>query len=125
MMRGMRLTKDQERTLQQWAEAAVPNECCGALLGDGADVTELVLLENVASTPRVAFEVSAKSYLQVEARAEATGVKVLGFFHSHVDASAVPSAVDTAMAHETFAMVITSVRGGVADVPRVFILGRR
>ncbi len=100
------------------AEAAYPHEGCGALLGrrdGGPCVTEAVLIPNAETTsPRVRFEVSPKDFMSVEREAEARGLALLGFWHSHPDHAARPSPTDREYAWEGLLTVIVSVRQGEA-----------
>ncbi len=97
-----------------------PEECCGALLADASGVVNAVPLENAADDRRHAFLVSASDYLRVEAEAEVRGLTLAGFYHSHPDAPAVPSASDAATAWSQWWTVILSVPAGVASAPRAF-----
>ena len=96
-------------TLLRRADEAAPNECCGALLGRANEVTRCVELINRASSPRDAFEASARDILAAEARAEREGLEVLGIYHSHVEAPAAPSERDTHAAVPGWCFVIISV----------------
>jgi proteasome lid subunit RPN8/RPN11 len=104
------------------AARTYPEECVGALLGDALAVLEVVPLRNLAGDRRRAFEVSAGELLALERRAEATGLRVWGFYHSHPDAAAVPSAEDLAFASEGRWVVIVRVDGGLAGAPCVYAL---
>lgn len=94
------------------AERAFPEECVGALLGDG----QVRPLENAARDRRVTFSISAADYLALERE----GVGVAGFYHSHPDGPAVPSEADARSANEAFLTLIIPVLGGVAAAPRTF-----
>ncbi len=62
--------------------AEAPGEAVGVLL-EGTDGLEVLPLPNVSQTPRQAFEVAARDWLGVEARAAATGQEVRVLYHSH------------------------------------------
>ncbi len=95
------------------AAKAYPYEGCGALLGEAGHVRVTLPLPNTEKgTPRVRFEVSPKDYLRVEREADARGLKLLGFWHSHPDHPARPSATDRAYAWEGLLTVIVSVEKG-------------
>jgi proteasome lid subunit RPN8/RPN11 len=86
--------------IRREAARAYPAEGCGALLGpaEGA-VSEAVALANVEeSMPRTRFTVSPLDYLAAENGADARGLKLLGFWHSHPDHPARPSPTDRAYA---------------------------
>ena len=91
-----------------------PEECCGALLGPRAgEVTEAFPLGNETSLERRRrFLIGPDEYRDAERRATETGHDLLGFYHSHPDHPAVPSAFDLEHAWPNLSYVITSVRQG-------------
>ena len=98
------------------ASAAYPYEGCGALLGDAGHARVMLPLPNTEKNrPRVRFEVSPDDYLRVEREADARGLRLLGFWHSHPDHPALPSATDLSCAWVGLLTVIVSVQKGRAD----------
>lgn len=90
-----------------------PNECCGALVGEGALVQHAVPLANTTDEgPRRRFMVRPLDYKQAEDDARRLGGEVLGFYHSHPDAPARPSQYDLDHAWPTFWYVIVAVEEG-------------
>ncbi len=76
-----------------------PEECCGALLGRtrGSDavVTQAERIPNASPEMRERrFSIEPRDYLRLERRAEELGLSLLGFYHSHPDHPAAPSAYD-------------------------------
>ena len=97
------------------ASAAYPFEGCGALLGDKGHARVMLPLPNTEKDrPRVRFEVSPGDYLRVEREADARGLRLLGFWHSHPDHPALPSATDLSCAWVGLLTVIVSVQKGQA-----------
>lgn len=107
-------------TMRAHAEASAPNECVGALFGRGNEITKALPLINAAENPTREFELSAAEYLRAEAEAARAGLELLGFFHSHVDAPASPSAKDLEHASAFRCGYIVPVRNGVAGPPVAF-----
>jgi proteasome lid subunit RPN8/RPN11 len=98
------------------AAAAYPYEGCGALLGERGRVRAALALPNTEKDrPRVRFEVAPMDYLRAEREADAKGLRLLGFWHSHPDHPAEPSATDRAFAWEGLLTVIVAVRKGRAS----------
>ncbi|MGZ6989115.1 MAG: Mov34/MPN/PAD-1 family protein [Thermoanaerobaculia bacterium] len=98
------------------ASAAYPFEGCGALLGETGHARVMLPLPNTElDRPRVRFEVSPKDYLRVEREAEERGLLLLGFWHSHPDHPARPSATDLSCAWVGLLTVIVSVQKGRAQ----------
>lgn len=81
-------------TLLQEAVAAAPDECCGLLLGRGRLIDEARPAANVASHPRIRFEIDPLALLAAHKSARAGGPQVMGYYHSHPTGHPVPSATD-------------------------------
>lgn len=106
--------------LHRHAEAAYPEECCGVLLGQlgGEDgrIDALVPVENRDADERTRrYLIGPADYLRAEREAERQGLDVVGFYHSHPDHPACPSATDLAEAtFPGFVYTITAVAHGRA-----------
>lgn len=95
---GTRLTSGALTTLLEEATKAHPREACGLLLGQG-DVIEAALpCTNVHPAPEQHFEIDPAAMIAAHRAARAGGPKVLGYYHSHPNGRAGPSATDRAMA---------------------------
>jgi len=107
--------------LRRQAASAYPAESCGLLLGSARDdtgvVTEVVAARNVAPVPD-RFEIAPMQIWQAMRRAADGGVCVLGVYHSHADAGAVPSPSDVAEAWGELLQVIIGCAAGEAGMPR-------
>jgi proteasome lid subunit RPN8/RPN11 len=107
-------------SIRKHGEATYPEECGGLLLGildNGVRVIrEIARLENVREDSRhnrVALDPLA--YAQAERDATRRGLGVWGYYHSHPDHPAVPSAYD--LEHAAFvewSYLIVSVQNGIA-----------
>ncbi|HKW00457.1 MAG TPA: pyridoxal-phosphate dependent enzyme [Vicinamibacterales bacterium] len=108
------LAEDIQAAIRRHAVATYPDECCGALLGSpGGAVREALALDNHSDGERRRrFVVTPRDYQQAEARADALGVELVGFYHSHPDHPAVPSEFDLDHAWPNLSYVIVSVRAG-------------
>lgn len=120
-MSAIRLSDEVAADIRRHATAAYPDECCGALLGraNGGAVVEItgtLPLANVTDEgPRRRFRVSPDDYRQSEAIADAAGVDLVGFYHSHPDHPAQPSQYDLDHAWPFFSYIIVAVREGVSE----------
>lgn len=76
------------------ARAAHPAECCGLLLGGDGTITEIRPTANVASDPLCHFEIDPAALLAAHRQARAGGPQVIGYYHSHPEGPARPSATD-------------------------------
>jgi proteasome lid subunit RPN8/RPN11 len=79
---------------------------------DAAVSETLPLANHETSSPRTRFTVSPLDYVDVEDRAEARGLKLLGFWHSHPDHPARPSQTDRAYAWPGLLTVVIGVADG-------------
>ena len=100
------------------AEAGYPEEICGGLLGarfeDGSiEIREAIAIDNSRTDERNRrYLISPREVLELERRAGKTGLNLVGFYHSHPDAPAVPSDFDRQHAWPWYTYVIASVRNG-------------
>ncbi len=93
--------------------ATYPDECCGALLGSAGRVVEAFALPNeTQGERRRRFLIRPDDYRAAERRAAETGTDLIGFYHSHPDHPAVPSAFDLEHAWPNLSYIIVSVRQG-------------
>jgi proteasome lid subunit RPN8/RPN11 len=101
--------------IRRHGEDTYPHECCGAMVGNGRDVTLAVPLPNTTEEgPRRRFLVRPSDYQLAERRAREAGGELLGFYHSHPDHPARPSQFDLDHAWPNLAYVIVSVAEGRA-----------
>lgn len=116
---AVRLAPAVHETIRREAARAYPHEGCGALLGPEPDVVleTLPLANEESASPRTRFVVSPLDYLSVEEQADARGLKLLGFWHSHPDHPARPSATDREYAWPgLLTLVIAVERGEPAEI---------
>lgn len=88
-----------EQVLRHAAET-LPEECCGLLLGRPGEVLEAVPAANVASDRLRRYQVDPAAHFAAIRLSRATGVEVIGAYHSHPRGPAVPSDTDRAEAFE-------------------------
>jgi proteasome lid subunit RPN8/RPN11 len=100
-------------TMTRHASAAYPHECCGAMIEVDGEIVEALPLSNVTEEEaRRRFLVGAGDYRKAEARADAIGGTLAGFYHSHPDHPASPSQTDLDAAWPNLSYVIISVAAG-------------
>jgi S-sulfo-L-cysteine synthase (O-acetyl-L-serine-dependent) len=111
----LRLPVETRAEIRAHGVAAYPDECCGVLLGpkDGT-VSDTWRLDNTTDLERRRrFLIGPDDYRRAEARAAERGLDIVGFYHSHPDHPAKPSAFDLAHAWPNLSYAIVSIRGGV------------
>lgn len=110
---GIVLSAAVARVICEHGEEAYPFECCGALIGHGTAVVEVLPLPNTTSEgPRRRFLVNPDDYQAAEAAAASKGAELVGFYHSHPDHPARPSQYDLDHAWPFFSYIIVSVLRG-------------
>ena len=80
------------------ARQAHPNEACGLLLGTAAHIETALPTANVHPEPQRHFEIDPAALIAAHKAARAGGPQVIGYFHSHPNGLARPSATDAAQA---------------------------
>ena len=95
----MKLPAEMADQILAHCRAALPNEACGLLAGEGDHVRRLHLLENVDASP-VSYTIDPVGHFEALKQADADGWDLIGAFHSHVAAPAYPSPRDVAGAFE-------------------------
>ena len=93
------------------ARAEAPIECCGLLIGSGDLVQESYRVANLRNS-EVAYRVDPAGHFAAIRRARASGLAVVGAYHSHPRSPAVPSETDIREANDPDLLhVIVSLAG--------------
>lgn len=139
------LSPEHQLAMQTHAEAAYPEECCGLLLGQiqYSDppikiVSEVRAMRNIwdkeaalnfqlpsGSDPSSQAEhgvskidrysIDPQEMLEVQQKAMECSLEIIGIYHSHPNARALPSAFDEAIAWSLYSYAIVSVFQGKTD----------
>jgi proteasome lid subunit RPN8/RPN11 len=104
--------------MREHLESGYPNEACGALIGkvDGADheVAEFRGMRNIITDrPRDRYALDPLEQLRVQKDAEARGLEIVGFAHSHPDHPPIPSRFDAEHGWSFYSYVVASVQNGL------------
>ena len=111
----LRLSGGLLEELRREAEQAYPAECCGVLGGRGneiKEVTRLVPVTNRRTDDPHRYLISPDDLRRITADLRQEELEVLGFYHSHPDHSAAPSAFDIEHAWPWYSYLIVRVEGG-------------
>jgi proteasome lid subunit RPN8/RPN11 len=133
---GMKLEKDKRMIrlsekivdeIEYHAEQTYPEECCGMMLGfidQGVhSIKEVIPIDNSqGDNRRRRFLISPEQYRHAEELARKWKMELLGFYHSHPDHPAAPSAFDTDHALPWFSYIIVSVEHGKAAAMTAWLL---
>jgi proteasome lid subunit RPN8/RPN11 len=117
--RRLRLAAAVDDEIRRQAIDTWPAEACGILLGHSGGTTTTVEcafrarnLERAAAGSR--FIIDPEDHLHARRWAGERSLEVVGFWHSHPESPAVPSALDRAAAWEGVSYLIVPVREGRA-----------
>jgi proteasome lid subunit RPN8/RPN11 len=104
---------DAVEAIRQHGAATFPYECCGALIEVDRKIVEAFALENTTGGGAARrFRIGPEGYRKADARARERGGTLVGFYHSHPNEPARPSAYDLEHAWPNLTYVIISVNGG-------------
>ncbi len=115
---GLVLGLDVAAVIRGHVESRYPEEACGGLLGSANDngalrVMTAVPIENSRNVLRnQRYLIAPDDVLQLEKDAEAAGLHVIGYYHSHPNAPSIPSEFDREHAWPWYAYLIVSVYAG-------------
>ncbi len=113
------------------ARAQYPHECCGLIIGRPARKDKRILLvdRSVAATNHAvatdhgfAYAIDSRFWLQQDRLASASGLEVIGIYHSHPDHPAVPSATDLRLAWPVYVYIIVSVSAAHTPSLRAWVI---
>jgi proteasome lid subunit RPN8/RPN11 len=99
-------------------EAAYPAECCGALVGrasaEAKEVVRLAPAVNRRTDDPHRYLIAPDDLRRLEAEVRAESLEVVGYYHSHPDHPARPSAFDTEHAWPWYSYMIVRIDHGRA-----------
>lgn len=122
-VKGVQLFRSALERIVAHAEETYPQECFGFLLGHFSESRICVARpgRNVnTSRPHDRYEMDPQDFLQAQAEAEKWGGEIMGFYHSHPDGTAIPSAYDRKRAWEEYLYLIIPVSNGRAEEARLW-----
>ena len=103
--------------IRREGERAYPAECCGVLAGHPGDtkvVLRLLPVKNRRTDDPHRYLIGAEDLQRVSGELRHAGLEVLGFYHSHPDHPASPSAFDAEHAWPWYSYLIVRVEQGRA-----------
>jgi proteasome lid subunit RPN8/RPN11 len=114
---ALQIKEELVQKIQAHGVETFPHECCGALLGkDGEgmrEVVELFALSNRRDdSPRNRFEITPEDVMLAERTARDKKLDLVGWYHSHPNATALPSEFDREHAWPWYSYIIVSIRDG-------------
>ena len=120
-MSVLRLSAALAEAIRAHGRETYPHECCGFLLGAPGEAREIARASNAREdSPQNRYLIPPIEFVRVQRDADARGLDVIGFYHSHPDHPARPSAFDREHAWPGYAYLIVSVAKGQPDDLRGF-----
>jgi proteasome lid subunit RPN8/RPN11 len=126
----IRMAASAFETMTRHARDSFPRECVGALLGpvpaagDESRRVDVVLRAVNEVDDGSRFRLGPEAVRALDAEARARGLCVVGYYHSHPDGRAWPSALDRDLAWPWYVYVIQPVGGDGPAEPEAWILER-
>ena len=120
------------KAVERHAHEVYPEECCGVLLGSscraGSQVrvfaSTAIATRNDHPGPREnRYSISLEELLHAHRKAGHEGREVIGYYHSHPNRPAVPSATDRELALPDISYLIVSISSGGVRERRAWRLG--
>lgn len=108
------LSNGVQASLEKWVRSGYPYETCGLLIGkrqDGLSVAKRAALAENLNKERAEdrYELAPRDLLAADIDARASGLEIIGVWHSHPDHPARPSETDRQMAWTGWSYLIISV----------------
>jgi len=120
-MSALRIPAALAEAIRVHGRETYPHECCGFLLGAPGEVREIARASNAREdSPQNRYLIPPVEFVRVQRDADARGLDVIGFYHSHPDHPARPSAFDREHAWPGYAYLIAAVEGGLPGELRGF-----
>jgi proteasome lid subunit RPN8/RPN11 len=101
-----------------------PHEICGIMIGPRGNrrVTEVQRARNIiVERARDRYEIDPRDHIRIQREADAAGLDIVGYYHSHPDHPAQASRFDTERAWAGYVYLIVAVDGGKAVDANAFV----
>jgi len=101
-----------------------PHEICGVMVGPREDrtVSEVKRARNIiVERARDRYEIDPRDQIRIQREADAAGLDIVGYYHSHPDHPAQASRFDTERAWAGYVYVIVAVHGGKSVDANAFV----
>jgi proteasome lid subunit RPN8/RPN11 len=101
-----------------------PHEICGVMIGPRGDktVSEVRRARNmVVERARDRYEIDPRDHIRIQREADAEGMDIVGYYHSHPDHPAQASRFDTERAWSGYVYLIVAVHEGTSVDANAFV----
>lgn len=117
---AVELSKALQQQIFEQMENTFPNEGGGFLLGEvngeKTRIVDVIQVENVFETEEQyhRYAMTPRNWAKMEDEADEQGLALVGYYHSHPNARAIPSEYDRVHALPNFIYIISSIMEGKA-----------
>ena len=109
----MKIRRPAFEAIQAHGSEGYPDEICGLMLGNDHVVTDVRRARNIiVERSRDRYEIDPLDQIRIQREADASGLDVIGYYHSHPDHPAQASRFDTERAWAGYVYVIVSIEKG-------------
>ena len=109
----MKIQRPAFEAIQAHGSEGYPDEICGLMLGNDHVVTDVRRARNIiVERSRDRYEIDPLDQVRIQREADASGLNVIGYYHSHPDHPAQASRFDTERAWAGYVYVIVSIEKG-------------
>lgn len=109
----MKIRRPAFEAIQAHGSDGYPDEICGLMLGNDHVVTDVRRARNIiVERSRDRYEIDPLDQIRIQREADAAGLDVIGYYHSHPDHPAQASRFDTERAWAGYVYVIVSIEKG-------------
>jgi proteasome lid subunit RPN8/RPN11 len=116
----LRVSEAVVEEIRRQGELAYPGECCGVLagrVGETKEIQQLVAMPNRRTDDPHRYLIAPEDLRRITAELHRCGLEVMGYYHSHPDHPAAPSAFDVEHAWPWYSYVIVRIdRGRARDL---------
>lgn len=120
----MKIRRDALEAIQAHGAEGYPHEICGIMVGPRGDrtVTEVKRARNIVSDrAHDRYEIDPRDHMRIQRDADAAGLDIVGYYHSHPDHPAQASRFDTERAWAGYVYLIVAIHSGEPVDANAFI----
>ena len=111
----MKISRDAFDAIRTHGAEGYPDEICGIMVGprNGRTVTAVKRARNiVVERSRDRYEIDPRDHIRIQREADAAGLDIVGYYHSHPDHPAQASRFDTERAWAGYVYLIVAINQG-------------
>ena len=120
----MKISRNALEDIRTHGAEGYPHEICGIMIGPRGDgtVTTVKRARNIiVERARDRYEIDPRDQIRIQREADAAGLDIVGYYHSHPDHPAQASRFDTERAWAGYVYLIVAVHQGKAVDANAFV----